>query len=118
MLGGLGLLLGTAGLGAVLLRNVMERRKELALLRAVGYKQGHFFAMTIAENGLLLVSGLVTGALCAALAIAPALLDRGGRLPAVSLLILSGVLVAGLITSVLATAAALRAPLLSSLRSE
>ncbi len=37
MLGGLGLLLGTLGMAAVLLRNVLERRRELALLRAVGY---------------------------------------------------------------------------------
>ena len=36
-LGGLGLLLGTIGLAAVMFRNVLERRRELALLRAVGY---------------------------------------------------------------------------------
>ena len=36
-LGGLGLLLGTFGLAAVMFRNVLERRRELALLRAVGY---------------------------------------------------------------------------------
>jgi ABC-type antimicrobial peptide transport system permease subunit len=35
MLGGLGLILGTIGLAAVLLRNVLERRRELALMRAV-----------------------------------------------------------------------------------
>ena len=39
-LGGLGLLVGTVGLAAVLLRNVLERRRELALLRAVGYGRG------------------------------------------------------------------------------
>ena len=37
-LGGLGLLIGTVGLAAVVLRNVLERRRELALLRAVGYR--------------------------------------------------------------------------------
>jgi len=37
-LGGLGLVLGTVGLAAVLLRSVLERRRELALLRAVGYR--------------------------------------------------------------------------------
>ena len=52
-LGGLGLLLGTLGLGAVLLRNVMERRKELALLRAVGYRPEHLRTMVIAENAFL-----------------------------------------------------------------
>ena len=119
MLGGLGLLLGTVGLGAVLLRNVLERRRELALLRALGYKQAHFFVLTIAENVLLLVSGLLAGTVCALLAITPAWLDRGGRLPAVGLaLLLGGVLVSGLITSLVATAAALRSPLLAALREE
>jgi ABC-type lipoprotein release transport system permease subunit len=119
MLGGLGLLLGTLGLGAVLLRNVMERRREIALLRALGYRQTHFFTMVIAENALLLVSGLFTGAVCALLAIAPVLLEQTGRLPARSLVLLLGsVLVAGLLTSLVATVAALRSPLLSALRSE
>ena len=40
-LGGLGLLLGTLGLATVMLRNVLERRGELALLRAVGYRNTH-----------------------------------------------------------------------------
>ena len=43
-LGGLGLLLGTVGVAAVLLRNVLERRRELALLGAVGYGPRHFLA--------------------------------------------------------------------------
>ena len=38
--GSLGLLLGTVGLGAVLARNVLERRREIGLLRAVGYSPG------------------------------------------------------------------------------
>jgi ABC-type antimicrobial peptide transport system permease subunit len=119
MLGGLGLLLGTVGLGAVLLRNVMERRRELALLRALGYRQTHFFAMVIAENTLLLVGGLFAGALCAMLAIAPVLLEQNGRLPVQALaLLLGSVLAAGLLTSLVATVAALRSPLLAALRSE
>ncbi|KAA0226695.1 hypothetical protein EDS67_19980, partial [candidate division KSB1 bacterium] len=38
-LGGLGLLLGTLGLGIILLRNVIERRGELATLRAFGFRE-------------------------------------------------------------------------------
>ena len=57
-LGGLGLLVGTIGLAAVLLRNVLERRRELALLGAVGYRRAHVFAIVLAENVLLLVWGL------------------------------------------------------------
>jgi hypothetical protein len=40
-LGGLGLLLGTVGLATVVLRNALERRRELALLGAVGYRRQH-----------------------------------------------------------------------------
>jgi ABC-type lipoprotein release transport system permease subunit len=119
MLGGLGLMLGTLGMAAVLLRNVFERRKELALLRAVGYNSSHFTIMVIAENALLLVLGLGTGTVCALLAIAPVFFERGGRLPNISLgLLLLAVLISGLTASLVATWAALRSPLLPALRSE
>jgi len=118
-LGGLGLLLGTLGLATVLLRNVLERRRELALLRAIGYRSPHFTIMVVAENAWLLFCGLLTGAVCALIAIAPALFARGGRLPTVSLAaLLMLVLVTGLAASLLATVAALRSPLLPALRSE
>ena len=119
MLGGLGLLLGTLGLAAVLLRNVLERRRELALLRAVGYRSTHLSLMVIAENAFLLFVGLVTGTVCAVLAIAPAWLERGGQWPVASLGgLLVAVAVTGLAASVLATVAAWRLPLLESLRAE
>jgi len=118
-LGALGLVLGTVGLGAVLLRNVLERRRELALLRAVGYRPRHLVTMVLAENVLLLLLGLTTGTACALLAIAPAVSLRGGRLPVGSLvLLLAAVLVTGIAASLAATAAALRSPLLVALRSE
>ena len=119
MLGGLGLALGTLGMAAVLLRNVFERRKELALLRAVGYNSSHFAAMVITENVLMLLLGLAVGFVCALLAIAPVLFERGGRLPNISLgLLLLAVLLSGATASLVATLAALRSPLLASLRAE
>ena len=119
MLGGLGLALGTLGMAAVLLRNVFERRRELALLRAVGYNSSHFAAMVITENVLMLCCGLAVGFVCALLAIAPVLLERGGRLPNISLgLLLLAVLLSGAIASLVATLAALRSPLLPALRAE
>ena len=119
MLGGLGLALGTFGMAAVLLRNVFERRRELALLRAVGYNSSHFAAMVITENVLMLCCGLAVGFVCALLAIAPVLFERGGRLPNISLgLLLLAVLLSGAIASLVATLAALRSPLLPALRAE
>ena len=119
MLGGLGLALGTLGMAAVLLRNVFERRRELALLRAVGYNSSHFAAMVITENVLMLCCGLVVGFVCALFAIAPVLFERGGRLPNISLgLLLLAVLLSGATASLVATLAALRSPLLPALRAE
>jgi len=119
LLGGLGLVLGTLGMAAVLLRNVFERRKELALLRAVGYNSSHFTVMVISENVLMLCCGLAIGFVCAVLAIGPVFFERGGRLPNVSLgLLLLAVLVSGALASLVATLAALRSPLLPSLRAE
>ncbi|HTG13748.1 MAG TPA: FtsX-like permease family protein, partial [Blastocatellia bacterium] len=117
-LGGLGLVLGTFGLATVLLRNVLERRRELALLRAVGYNSSHFGLMVITENAFLVCCALATGTLCALLAIGPAFISRGGHLPALSLWLLLSVLVTGLFASLAATVAALRAPLLPALRAE
>ena len=118
-LGGLGLILGTLGLGAVLLRNVLERRRELALLRAVGYNTGHLSLMVLAENALLLFAGLGVGTVCAVIAIAPAWLERGGGVPVLSLgALLILVVITGLTASLAATLVAVRSPLLRALRTE
>ncbi len=118
-LGGLGLLLGTLGLGAVLLRNVMERRKELALLLAVGYRPEHLQTMVLAENAYLLLAGTVIGTIAAIVAILPAFLQRGGHLPNPSLaLLLLAVPAAGISASLFAVRLVVRAPLLETLHAE
>ena len=75
----LGLLLGTFGLATVLLRNVLERKRELALLGAVGYRRAHVMMMVVAENVLLLVAGL---AMVRSAAGDPSPGGRGARQPA------------------------------------
>ena len=118
-LGGLGLLLGTVGLAAVMFRNVLERRRELGLLRAVGYNGWRVTEMILAEAMLVLGAGLAAGVLSAALAVAPALMGRSGARPGANLLLLLGaVAVAGVLSSMLAARAALRSNLLESLRAE
>jgi ABC-type antimicrobial peptide transport system permease subunit len=88
-------------------------------MRAVGYNSQHFTLMIVAENGMLLLVGLITGAFCALLAIAPVLLTRHGAFSNASLgWLLLAVLLSGLTASVIATWATLRAPLLAALRSE
>jgi putative ABC transport system permease protein len=118
-LGALGLLLGTAGLGAVLLRNLLERRRELALLQAVGYSPRDLSVIVLAENAFLLVSGLLIGTVCAAVAVAPEWFKRGGNIPLLTVAALPlAVLTVGVVVSWLALRAATRSPLVTALRSE
>jgi hypothetical protein len=75
--------------------------------------------MIIAENAFLLFCGLLTGAVCALLAIAPVFFSRSAQLPSISLgMLLLAVLISGLTASIIATWAALRSPLLPALRAE
>ena len=119
-LGGLGLLLGTVGLAAVLLRNVLERRRELALLGAVGYRRGGLLVIVVSESALLLLCGLAAGTVCALIATAPAAAARGGRLPvaASGWILLFAVFATGLVSSIVATRAAVASRLLDALRAE
>ena len=118
-LGGLGLLLGTLGLAAVQLRNVLQRRGELALLRAVGFARGKLARLVNLENALLLAAGLLLGIVAAAVALVPHLVFGLARVPVALLAwILLGVLVAGLAAGAVAVVAVLRAPLIESLREE
>ena len=118
-LGGLGLVLGTLGLAAVLLRNVLEQRRQLALLCAIGYRRRDLSLMVVAENAVLLAGGLATGTLTALLAILPVLLSRGGHVSILSsTLLLPAVLVTGLAASLVAVAAVVRLPMLDTLRAE
>jgi ABC-type antimicrobial peptide transport system permease subunit len=118
-LGGLGLVLGTLGLAAIMFRNVLERRRELALLRAVGYDARRIAAMMMAEATLLIGVGLAAGAGSAVLAVAPAWLSRSGVRPGAGLgALLLAVAAAGLLSSFIATRAALRGNMLEALRAE
>jgi putative ABC transport system permease protein len=116
-LGGLGLVLGTFGLMAVIARNVFERRRELALLGAAGFSGRDLQVVVVAEHLALVGAGLVIGAAAALVAIVPVLISRGGGLPSFSLLWLAGFAAIGTATALLATRRVRRLPLVASLRS-
>jgi putative ABC transport system permease protein len=119
VLGGLGLLLGSAGLGVVVLRNVLERRSELGVFVAVGFRRRTLNWLILWEHGALLALGLLIGILAAVVAVLPAVLTPGTPLPYKSLGVTLGlVLLNGLAWAWLATRFALRGDLLASLRDE
>jgi ABC-type antimicrobial peptide transport system permease subunit len=118
-LGALGLLLGTFGLATVQLRSVLERRGELALLRAAGFRRSRLAQMVMLENAVLLFGGLATGIFAALLAVLPHMLIGGATVPLRDLIfMLAIVLLVGFTSSFVAVRATLKAPLLSALRGE
>jgi ABC-type lipoprotein release transport system permease subunit len=118
-LGALGLLLGTLGMAAVLARNVLERRRELGLLGAVGFTPRNVRTLVTSETLLLVVVGLVIGTISALVAIAPAVMERSHTLPFANLaLLLAAVVVTGLLSSLAAVRLATGVSTVEALKSE
>jgi putative ABC transport system permease protein len=87
ILGGLGLLIGSFGIGVVLIRQVMERRGELALMRAVGFNRSALRRMVFAEHILLLIASIGCGVAASLIAALPTLLTPGTPIPIVDMLV-------------------------------
>jgi ABC-type antimicrobial peptide transport system permease subunit len=97
----------------------LERRRELALLRATGFDTSDISRMILAENIFLLAAGLIVGIVCACIAVLPTVLQRGGSPPWITILVLSaGVVIVGFGASYVAVRAAVQSPILAALRSE
>ena len=119
VLGALGLVLGTLGLGVTQLRGAMERRAELAAMRAMGFSKPRLIWALAMENGWQLLRGIGVGLVAALLAAAPVLWSGQSTGALVSpLLMLCWVIMLGLLFCVGAAVLAVRQPLLASLRSD
>jgi putative ABC transport system permease protein len=119
VLGSLGLMLGTIGLAVVLVRNLVERRSELALLSALGFPRNTRTKLILIENSALLLAGLLIGALCALAGVIPSTLTTARRINYSELTIaLALVLVVGLASLVIATRIAARKITPAALRAE
>ncbi|MEM7313833.1 MAG: ABC transporter permease, partial [Planctomycetota bacterium] len=118
-LGALGLLLGTLGLAAVQVRNILTRRGELALLSAIGYSQSAVRRQLIWENATLLLAGLGIGTIAALVVVVPHAIFGNASLPLSTIAItLTGILVLGLLAGIVTSRFALNTPILAALREE
>ena len=119
VLGGLGVLLGTAGLGVLVARHVMERKGELGLLQAIGFKPSALRRLVIGEHTVLLLGGTVLGVLSAALAVWPNLQQSSHDLPMGFVIkLVAAIVVFGFLICALAATTALRGRLVEAIRKE
>jgi ABC-type lipoprotein release transport system permease subunit len=119
VLGGLGVLLGTAGIGVLVARHVMERQGELGLMQAMGFLPSRLRSMIVGEHGALIIAGVVCGVLSAALAVWPSLQQSSQDLPLGFMVkLVAAIVVFGLVVCAVATAMALRGRLVEAIRKE
>ena len=119
VLGALGLLLGSAGMGVTLAATALERRGELALLRAVGWPVRALRQLLALEHAGLFAGGVLAGTLSALLAIAPRLASPSAHPPWGRLALGVAALVAsGWLWCTLAARRALSGRILDALRRE
>ena len=57
----LGLVVGIAGLGIISIRSVVERRKEIGVLRAIGFRKRMVLAAFLLENSYVALLGIMMG---------------------------------------------------------
>ena len=96
MLGALGVLIGVGGLAVVMARSIMERKSEIALFTALGYRRDQIFMMIFREYLVLLVAGLAAGLLPALIAAFPSLASGSGNM-AFTMIIVSVILMNGIL---------------------
>lgn len=118
-LSGLGFIIGTIGLGIVLLRNVYERKKELALLLSLGFSNRQVFSVVLIENLYLLIAGWGTGMVAALIGILPSLFSPSFDLQGGFILLLTlGIFISGLLWIYVPLKSALNKPLIPALRAD
>ncbi|MPZ23510.1 MAG: FtsX-like permease family protein [Dehalococcoidia bacterium] len=61
----MGLLVGVAALGVISLRSVVERRQQIGMMRALGFRGSMVSLAFMLESGFIALTGLVTGILLA-----------------------------------------------------
>ncbi|MHB0977468.1 MAG: FtsX-like permease family protein [Candidatus Aquicultorales bacterium] len=58
---GLGLIIGIAALGVIAARSVVERRQQIGMLRAIGFRQGMVKATFLIESSFIALLGIALG---------------------------------------------------------
>ncbi len=119
ILGGLGLIIGAAGFGIVVIRNIIERREELAILHAIGFNRNLIRKIILLEHLILIFFGIFAGSLAAAISAIPAIISSRAPVPLnLAFAIIAGIVLCGIVCVYSATFYAVKAKPIKALRKE
>jgi len=119
MLGGLGLLIGTLGLGILIFRITFEQIPEYALLLSLGFQKSIIFKMVMSEKLFLMIVSILIGMIPAVLSALPSLISSLYSnlwiwIPAIS----ASVIFSGAVFSFMAIRMAFKQNLVQALRND
>lgn len=118
LLGAFGLLLGTIGLAIILIRGILDRGNEIAVLLSIGYSDKLIVRLISREYILLLFAGIVSGAIASIVSVLPVFLSDNASFGFVILLLVI-ILLNGIAWIVLITKLQIkRLKIVSALRNE
>ena len=118
ILGILGLILGVAGLGFVLIRNYDQRKKEFALMMSTGYSTSQLKRYILVDQVIILVWGIITGTLSALVATLPSLQSSGEMSMNLVVIMVVSIFSAGIAILLISVKRVTRTNLLSNLRKD
>lgn len=93
LMGAFAMLLGTAGLAVIIFGSLLERKKETAMLLALGYSKRLISKLYKSEYLFLFFSGLLTGLLTGIISTLPTLLSGNHTVSTTFIAIVTGVLI-------------------------
>jgi len=76
ILGGIGMILGVAGLGLILIRNFNQRKRDFGLMLAEGFSVKSIRKIVFGEHSLILLAGIFTGIVSALVATRPSIMNN------------------------------------------
>jgi len=118
-LGSLGLLLGTIGLVVAQFRSMLERKREFALLQAIGFDRRRIQGLISRETVRLIILGFLSGIAGATVCVLPHWLTGSASVPILGLSIaLISILGVGMLASLMIGKVVLRGQLITLLRND
>ena len=116
--GAMGMIIGIAGLGFVLLKNYNQRKREFAIMLAIGYQVKKIRKMILSEQMLILFAGVTSGIVPAIVATLPSI-KNSPDIPWLFMIgMIAAILLTGLFTLLISVRSVTKNSLTESLKKE
>jgi len=118
VLGGLGVLLGTVGVGAIIARSVLERRNELSIMRAIGFNKKNIHTYVLYEHLYLVFIGIFIGLISSLVSVTPSAFSSSSPPFNLLIIITISITVGSCVFCYIATSLSIKGNLIQGIKSQ